>query len=797
MLSAGFPGVIALAQSIPRLEPLPVTGFQRGTTNEFTLSGDGLLPGSTLLFSGQGIRGTLTLPGGTNLSLEASGTGLAAGPAQATSKTATVRLVLSPDAPLGPQELRVAGPNGVSNGQSLQVGDLPEVREVEPNDTPEQAQRLTLPVAVSGVVGRAAESDLFRFHARAGERLVLDVQANRTGSPLDASVELLDAAGKELARSEDAHGLDPFLDFTAPAEGDYILRLHDLRFQGGDAYRYRLVAGALPYVERLFPFAGQRGTSVELQLAGTNLEGTDRMSLRIAADAPLGRQDIRAHTRAGHSNPVAFEVSDLPDVHEAEPNDAPAQAATLPVPGAVNGRIDAPKDVDHFRFRPDRDQRLVLEVHARRFGSPLDALLTLMDANGAVLQRNDDDAGGTDARIEADFKAGQSYVVSIRDLTDRGGNAFGYRLTLRPPDTEPGFTVSAGAGRVRVHAGGHSAVRVEVSRRNGLDGIVTVAAESLPPGVTATPVVLDPRGASSGWLVLHAERPAAPGNVPLRLTASAEHAGRTLHQDVRLPEAGFLTVLPAAPFGLAVAEPALTLDQNGSVGMNIAVTRREGFAGEVRVVAEDFAGTGQPSLQMPGNRSRERFNIAAAYNSPGGVRPLMLRAEATVDGAPMVEHAATPVWVTVREVPFFVTAMLPGSTSFRTDVVRLSAVALPAGTQSEANQTEFVVKLDRRGQAGPIPLSLEGLPAGVTATFGPIAANASEATVRLRVGDATATGKEHVFHVLASVTNSDRIFRQRTQDLRLQVQAPESVATPTPASTNRPAAPATPPAPAK
>ena len=761
------------AQIAPRLDPLPVVWFQRGTTNELTVSGDGIQPGAIVQFTGSGITGSLQLPTSTNLTIEASGSGLSASPPAASAKSTALRLVLAANTPLGAQEMRILGPNGVSNGQQLNVSDLVEVREQEPNDTPERAQRLDLPRAVSGVIRQSAGADYFKFHARAGEHVILDVQANRTGSPLDASIEVFDSTGREVARSEDVHGLDPFLDFTPPAEGDFVLKLHDLRFQGGDAYRYRLVAGVVPYLERLFPFGGQRGTTVEVQLAGQNLEGADRLSLSIAAGTPTGRQDIRAKTAAGSSNPLPFEASDLPDYREAEPNNSKEEANIVRPPVAIQGHLDKAGDADLFRFKPDRDQRLVLEVHARRFGSPLDALLTLMDAGGNVLQRNDDDAGGTDARIEADFKAGQEYLVSLRDLVDRGGPAFGYRLTLQAPDTTPGFTVTANAGRVRVHAGGHTAVRVEVARRQGLDGIVTVAAENLPPGVSSSPVILDPRGANFGWLILSADATAASGNVPLRLVAAAEHAGRQQKRAVNLPEAGFLTVLPAAPFSLAVAEASVTLEQNSTGGVEVAVARRDGFNGDVKVIAEDFAGLGQPSVNLPGTQARARLGLNAAFNSPGGVRPLLLRAEATVDGASVVEYAAAPVWITTREIPFFVTAMLPGSTSFRSDIVKLSAVALPTGTKSEANQTEFVVKLERRGYVGEIPLQLEGLPAGVTATYGPIAANASEAGVKLLVGDQTAIAKELSFQVLASVTNSDRIFRQRTQPIKLLVQAPE------------------------
>jgi hypothetical protein len=133
--------------------------------------------------------------------------------------------------------------------------------------------------------------------------------------------------------------------------------------------------------------------------------------------------------------------------------------------------------------------------------------------------------------------------------------------------------------------------------------------------------------------------------------------------------------------------------------------------------------------------------------------------------------------------------MLPGSPFFRTDPVRLSAVALPEGTRSEANQTQFVVKVDRRGLTGEIALRLEDLPQGVQAQVSPILTNKTEATIQLTVSQLAQTGKEHQFRVVASATHQDRLWRQKTQPIHLTLTAPE--AEPGTATTKSAAKPAT------
>src|SRR6185436_17071307 len=207
------------------------------------------------------------------------------------------------------------------------------------------------------------------------------------------------------------------------------------------AHKYRLNAGPLPYLESIFPFGGQRGKQVEVALNGKNLEGTTKMTFGIAATSPLGRQEIRANTPKGLSNPFPFDVQDFPEMFENEMNDALTNAQSVTPPVVINGKIGTPKDADRFKFKSATDQKLVCEVIASRDGSPIDPLLLLEDSKGAVLQQNDD-AAGSDARIEFDAKKDTEYVLTLRDLTGRGGANFGYRLAIRPPSTaEASFVV--------------------------------------------------------------------------------------------------------------------------------------------------------------------------------------------------------------------------------------------------------------------------------------------------------------------------------------------------------------------
>ena len=228
------------------------------------------------------------------------------------------------------------------------------------------------------------------------------------------------------------------------------------------------------------------------------------------------------------------------------------------------------------------------------------------------------------------------------------------------------------------------------------------------------------------------------------------------------------------PFDLSVAPNSLLAEQNTNTVLEVRINRRDHFEGEIRILAEQLPGITIPAVTLAPGQTRTQVPLQVAQNAETGLRSIMIRAEATVQGQSVSTHSTAPVSLTVQPIPLFLTAMLPGSPFFRTDPVRLSAVALPDGTQSEANQTQFVVKVERRGLTGEIQLHLENLPKGVQAQVPSILTNKTEATIQLKVSQQAEIGKEHSFQVVASATHQDRIWRQKTQPILLTLTAQES-----------------------
>ena len=94
---------------------------------------------------------------------------------------------------------------------------------------------------------------------KAEQRLICDVTASRMGSLLDSFLALFGPDGVEIASNDIANGLDSLIDYTIPMEGEYTLRIRDLRYKGGEEFVYRLSVGELPYLDSIFPLGGRRG----------------------------------------------------------------------------------------------------------------------------------------------------------------------------------------------------------------------------------------------------------------------------------------------------------------------------------------------------------------------------------------------------------------------------------------------------------------------------------------------------------------------------------------------------------
>jgi hypothetical protein len=89
--------------------------------------------------------------------------------------------------------------------------------------------------------------------------------------------------------------------------------------------------------------------------------------------------------------------------------------------------------VDVYALQLNEERTVRVEVRARSFGSALDGLVTIYDAQGRRVVENDDRPGQVDPQVERRLPAGR-YSIVVQDALDRGGPGHVYRLLVGPAE---------------------------------------------------------------------------------------------------------------------------------------------------------------------------------------------------------------------------------------------------------------------------------------------------------------------------------------------------------------------------
>ncbi|WP_145422245.1 PPC domain-containing protein [Planctomycetes bacterium K23_9] len=133
--------------------------------------------------------------------------------------------------------------NGVSPSPNwVRVNELPVVMEKEPNDDYRKAPEYTAPAAFCGLIDKANDYDCYAFTAKKGKRYRIEAFAREVlRSPLDAYCNVFGPDNKTIASSDDSRGkVDPFMEFTAKADGKHTVRVYDQLRGGSPIHNYRI-----------------------------------------------------------------------------------------------------------------------------------------------------------------------------------------------------------------------------------------------------------------------------------------------------------------------------------------------------------------------------------------------------------------------------------------------------------------------------------------------------------------------------------------------------------------------------
>jgi hypothetical protein len=167
------------------------------------------------------------------------------------AKFAKDKVALTVPDKLGVQQIQLDVDGVRTNPATFIVSNLPQFIEQEPNDEPEKANRVTLPVGINGRIGKKRDIDHYVFDARKGKPIRFELRARRFGTLLNSSLhgilEIMTPKGNVLASNDTTHGLEASLVFTPAADGDHVLRIRDLNSKGSESSVYYIEADwALP-----------------------------------------------------------------------------------------------------------------------------------------------------------------------------------------------------------------------------------------------------------------------------------------------------------------------------------------------------------------------------------------------------------------------------------------------------------------------------------------------------------------------------------------------------------------------
>lgn len=631
-----------------------------------------------------------------------------------TENQASFTVTVAAGVPVGVGAIRIVTESGISDPRPFVLDDLPVVFSVDANTTIDQAQPLPLPIAVDGTV-MPETADFFAITVAAGQRLAFEVVGHRLGAGLDPLLTLYSPDKRALTSHDNDEGLgyDGRFEYVFKDAGVYYLELRDTRYQGGGNLAYHLRIGDFPVTRVAFPPGGTRGRWVSVAFPGRTATDIVPLDTEVSTNPVHTIQQLVAKG----VNASAW-VPFIPDDHdqqlELEPNNTP-EAANAFLPGrTLNGRLEAPGDVDAFRFTATGGRPIVFCADTRRIASPADLYIRVLNAQGGEVQVTDD-VGVEDAKFTFTPPADGVYTLTIEDLNRRGGPEFIYRLasTVTPVD----FTLTASVDRLVLPRGSAVPVAIGAARAGYTDPInVEVQTGSV---ASQDPCVL-PAGATSSALVLRAGLDAPLGIHTFRICGSGTVGERPLIRSVDLtglvaPKLDNIFLIPGdlvteipvlitppAFFRVAARVDAPAVTRFGKTPLTVQIDKQKFFDDEVAVevgnLPPNVAVAAKPIAK--GTRSIT-LEIESKKDSPLGRFPVFISGTATQRGrSARVFAEVLPLDIQ----PAFALAF--------------AELGLKLARGAKASVTVKATRLPN--YTGPIEVELKNLPAGVMAPKGQI-----------------------------------------------------------------------------
>lgn len=756
-------------------------GLQRGVDTKLTISGERLDDFEGFIFYS---------PGFSLKSVE-----------KVEKNKAEVVLSVAADVPLGGHMWRVRTKSGVSYMRQIMVGPYPAVQEKEPNNNFETAQPVDFNQTIEGVAG-SEDVDYFKLAAKKGQRISLEIEGMRLGNAVfDPYIALHDARRFEIASSDDSilHRQDGYLSVIAPADGDYYVQVREASYRGSNESHYRLHVGGFRRPDVCHPSGGKTGATKKITFIDRNGEPVEQ-EVKLP-DQPDNEYMVYVAGDPAPSGNI-LRVSPFDDYTEQEPNDDPAHAnvSGLAAPCAFNGIIGKAGDVDSFKFRLTKGQKVDFHAYAQALGSPLDTVINVFNSKGQNVGGNDDGGGRRrlDSKLSYSVPENGDYVVSITDHLGRGGPTYVYRIEAvaslpQVTFSSPNFNVNDSHARqfIAVPRGNRYATLVNVTRADA-SGDMNVNMAGLPPGMKLLTQKI-PGDQSSATLLFEADANAPLGGgiitptlLPLdagqkvtgRLAQSFDmvRSGNTVYYVEKVDQLP-VAVVDEVPYKLELESPGIPLVSNGQIDLKVRALRKEGYRAPIRVLMLwRPPGVNSPGeVEIPEGQTEAVFHFDSGGDARPGSYQLTVLGESQSGNGTM--YAASP-YAELKVAPAFVSG----------------SIALAVVEQGGSG--ELVCKLEHAAPFdGEASAQIFGMPEGVLVEPAKINKDTKEAVFKFKTQTAAPVGKHSTLFCQVQVPVPGGIALHRIAGgTTLRIDPPRKVASQPPAqpAQEKPASPAEP-----
>jgi hypothetical protein len=441
---------------------------------------------------------------------------------------------------------------------SVYASDIDELVETEPNNDIAHANKLTVPCGITARFLDKGDVDYFVFTAKKGAKYAIVAETYEILSPAEVYLIVKDMKGADLAKSNPQNS-PARIDFTAPADGDFIIYAEHLNYAFGPTEVYHLtVRDSTPEFD------------VQLQF--------DRVSLAPGETTLI---PVVPPVRKDFTGPITLTVIGHPGFSgTVEVPNAPPPPPNAPAPPIAYLPITCKGDVP-------------VGAYAIR-------VLAKATVNGKEMTKP---ATVTDA-----IKAGLNGLsFPPRDMLDTIGVAvtdkslFSLSMKLTNPDMLRGVAAN---------------VTVTAKRAEGFAEEIQLSPLVLPANV-AIAIKPIPKGANEVVFPVTPAANAALGALPLTVRGTAKAGGKDFGYYSSVTTAN--VVLPVDVKG---APSPLELKIGAKAKLQVTLLRRGDYKGPVDIEVKNLpANVTAPKITIPADKTIGEVELTAAANAVVGDKP--------------------------------------------------------------------------------------------------------------------------------------------------------------------------------